>query len=182
MLKDILLNTSAAKILSFLTLHKDASFYDKEFSEKTGVSRGMANKLLNQFLKAGLVERERRGRMWFYFLSDTPLFKHFRIFENMVELSDLTNALKPVSKRIVLYGSMARGEDTIESDIDLFIITDDKGKVHKAIREFEAQREVKPVLNTPIEYATSRKTDKAFYEEVAKGIVLFNKEADEQRL
>ena len=182
MLKDILLDTAANKILSFLTLHKDGSFYDKEVSERTGLSRGITNTLLNQFYEYGLVTRERRGRMWFYSLSESPLFKHFRIYENLVDLSDLTNALKSIAIRIILFGSAARGEDTVDSDIDLFVITTDKDKAFKAIREFKTEREIKPVINTPTEYATSRKVDKAFYEEVAKGIVLFEKEADEQRL
>lgn len=182
MLKDILLDTAANKILNFLTLHKGGSFYDKEVSERTELSRGITNTILNQFYENGLVTRERRGRMWFYSLSDNPLFKHFRIYENLVELSDLTNDLKSVSKRIILFGSTANGIDTSESDIDLFILTEEKDKVSQQIRKFESKREIKPVIQSALEYATSRKVDKAFYEEVAKGIVLFEKETDEQRL
>ncbi|MBS3909945.1 MAG: nucleotidyltransferase domain-containing protein [Actinobacteria bacterium] len=182
MLKDILLNTAANKVLGFLTLHQDASFYDKEVSEKTGVSRGMTNMVLRQFFDAGLLEREKRGRMWFYTLSTNPLFKYYRVYENLVNLENLVKALKPISQRVILFGSTAKGEDTAESDIDLFILTTHKDGVLKAIREYDIEREIKPVLQTPSEYAVSRKKDKAFYGEVAKGIVLFNKEPDEQRL
>lgn len=173
MLKGILLNTSANKIISFLTLHSGTSFYDKEISERTGVSRGMTNRLLNQFLRIGLVSRERRGRMWFYSLTKTPLFKYYRIYENLGELTELVSALKPVSQKIIFYGSAAYGEDTAESDIDLFILTEQKDKVLKEIRVFKTEREIKPVVQTATEYATSRRKDKAFYEEVAKGITLF---------
>jgi predicted nucleotidyltransferase len=182
MLKDILLNTAANKVLGFLTLHQDASFYDKEVSEKTGVSRGMTNMILRQFFDAGLLEREKRGRMWFYTLSTNPLFKYYRVYENLVNLEDLVKALKPISQRIILFGSTAKGEDTAESDIDIFILATRKDEALKAIREYDIEREIKPVLQTPSEYAVSRKKDKAFYDEVAKGIVLLNKEPDEQRL
>ncbi len=182
MLRDILLDTSANKIISFLTLHADTSFYDKEISQETGLSRGITNRLLNQFLKSGLVTRERRGRMWFYSLSKSPLFKYYRIYENLVELADLVNALGPISRKVILYGSTAFGTDTAKSDIDLFIITDQKNEVLKAIRDFKSEREIKPVIQTATEYAVSRKKDKVFYEQVSKGITLFEKEIDEQRL
>lgn len=182
MLKDKLLNTSANKILSFLTLHEGTSFYDKEISEQTGLSRGITNRLLNQFFKSGLVTRERRGRMWFYSLSKNPLFKYYRIYENLVDLTDLVNSLKSVSQRIILYGSAAQGTDTAQSDIDLFVLTDEKDKVLKGIRSYKSEREIKPVIQTATEYAISRKKDKAFYEQVSKGITLFEKEANEQRL
>lgn len=181
MLPDILINTSANKILSFLTLHEGISFYDKEISEQTGLSRGITNRLLNQFLKSCLITRERRGRMWFYSLSKNPLFKFYRIYENLVNLTDLVNSLKSISQRIILFGSTAQGTDTAESDIDLFIITDEKDKAFKEIREFKSEREIKPVIQTATEYAISRKKDKAFYEQVSKGITLFEKEANEQR-
>jgi predicted nucleotidyltransferase len=182
MLKRLLLNTSANKILNFLTLHPETSFYDKEISERAGVSRGMTNRLLNEFLKIGLVSRERRGKMWFYFLNKTPLFKYYRIYENLVELTELVNTLKPFSQKIILYGSTASGEDTAESDIDLFILTEQKDKVLKEIRAFKTEREIKPVVQTVSEYVISKKKDKAFYEEVSKGITLFEKEINEQRL
>jgi predicted nucleotidyltransferase len=181
MLKDILLDTAANKILSFISLNKENSFYDKEISEKTGLSRGITNTLLNQFFESRLIERERRGRMWFYSLSDNPIFKYYRIYENLVDLEDLFSALKQTTQRIILFGSTARGEDTAGSDIDLFVLTINKNAALKAIREFKTEREIKPVIQTSSEYAVSRKIDKAFYEEVAKGIIIYSKEPDEQR-
>lgn len=182
MMREILLGTSANKIISFLSLRPDISFYDKEISEWTGVSRGRTNLLLNQFLRIGLVSRERRGRMWFYSLSKTPLFKYFRIYENLVELTELVNVLKPLSQKIILYGSAASGEDTAESDVDLLVVTERKDKVLQKVQSFKIEREVRPVIQTASEYATSRKKDRTFYEEVVKGITLFEKEVDEQRL
>ena len=182
MLKSTLLDSTANKIMSFLTLHSEMSFYDKEISEQTGISRGMTNRLLNQFLKIGLVSRERRGRMWFYSLNRTPLFKYYRIYENLIELTELMNTLKPFVQKVILFGSAASGEDTAESDIDLLVIAEQKDKVLKEIRAFKTEREVKPIVQTVSEYAVSRKKDKVFYEEIARGITLFEKEIDEQRL
>lgn len=182
MLPELLLKTSAYRILSFLTFHPSDSFYDKEISEKTGVSRGATNQVLNDFFKNNLVTREKRGKMWLYTLSDQPLVKYFRIYENLVELTELKNHLFPIAKRLILFGSAAQGEDTSASDIDLFVISDQPDDVFSKIRTFKFERELKPIVRTPLEYATSQNKDKAFYEQVERGITLFEKEADEERL
>lgn len=172
MLPDILLKHKAYKILSFLSLYPEKSFYDKEISELSGVSRGATNQILKSFLETGLVTRERRGKMWLYRITNRPLFKYFRIFENLVTLSDLVQNISPYAKRIILFGSATSGEDTMESDIDLFIITDKKNDVLEVIRRLESQRKISPVIKTPLEYATEMKKNKVFYSEVSQGIVL----------
>ena len=64
-LPELLAKTKAHQILSFLTLHPDQSFYDKEISERAGVSRGATNQVLNDFFKNNLVKREKRGNRGF---------------------------------------------------------------------------------------------------------------------
>ncbi len=182
MLRDILLNTAAHKIMRFLTLHRDSSFYDKEISEQAGLSRGMANQLLNQLLEAGVVARERRGRMWFYHLNDSPLVPQYRIFENIVMLNELVHDLKPFVKRIVLFGSAAKGGDTTDSDIDLFIISAEQDRVLDVILQLEGEQVINPVIHTSVEYATARRKNKGFYKQVEAGLILYEEEADEQRL
>lgn len=179
MLSELLLKTSANKIFSFLTLHGESSFYDKEISEQSGVSRGATNQILNEFFKKNLVTRERRGKAWFYSVSDQPLVKYFRIYENLSNLCELVNQLRPIARRVILFGSAAKGTDTAESDVDLFVLTDNSRQVESTIQEYDIGREIKSVVLTPIEYATSQGKDKAFYEEVNKGIVLFEGEGDE---
>jgi len=181
MLPEILAKTKAHQILNFLTLHPDKSFYDKEISERADVSRGATNQILNDFFKNNLVMREKRGKAWFYTPRDQPLIKYFRIYENLVQLAELVNNLQPVARRIVLYGSAAQGTDTSDSDIDLFILTDDRESVNKTVHNFASDREIKPVVESPVDFAVAQSKDKAFFDQVARGIVLYEKEADEQR-
>lgn len=182
MLPELLAKTKAHQILSFLTLHPDQSFYDKEISERAGVSRGATNQVLNDFFKNNLVIREKRGKAWFYTISDQPIVKHFRIYENLLHLAELVNQLRPIVKRVVLFGSAARGIDTSESDMDLFILADDQKSVSKAVSGFASEREIKPVIMSPVDFAVAQSKDKAFFDQVARGIALYEKEVDEQRL
>lgn len=120
--------------------------------------------------------------MWFYSLNHSPLISVYRTYENLVELNDLVMVLKPLTQRIILFGSTAKGGDSAESDMDLFVISENKNKVMSTIRSYNIDREIKPVVQTPVEYAVARAKDKAFYEQVEAGLKLYEEEADEQRL
>jgi predicted nucleotidyltransferase len=45
-----------------------------------------------------------------------------------MEINTLIQRLKETSSRIILFGSCATGEDTADSDIDIFIETQNKGQ------------------------------------------------------
>lgn len=175
MLTELLLQPRAYRILRFLSLHPDAPAYDKEISEKTGVSRGSTNQILRDFLENGLVSRERRGKMWLYSLADGPLVRSFRVFENLINMAPLVSALEGSATRVILYGSAASGTDTAESDLDLFVIADDPDSISAAIRRFQGDRPITPVIQTPEEYAASLTSDAGFMTEVKRGLTLLDK-------
>lgn len=103
----------------------------KEISRKVGIAHTSIRKNLILLEKKGFIEKrtEKRGTRKF------PLFKAKRekLFQREKKVSNLQNILdsnlisfleKECSPRcIVLFGSYARGEDTEESDIDLFLET-----------------------------------------------------------
>ncbi|RJQ55131.1 MAG: hypothetical protein C4521_02835 [Actinobacteria bacterium] len=178
----LFLKTRPYRVWSFLTLHPDTPLYGKQISEATGVSRGATNQILNDLLKEGVVSRQRYGKMWLYLPAARPLVQRFRVFENLVRLQDLVSALSKTSARVILYGSAAEGTDTADSDIDLFVVSEQPDKAGADIRKFESDREIRPVIMKPAEYSVARTKDKAFIEEVKRGIVLFERETDEQRL
>jgi predicted nucleotidyltransferase len=82
-----------------------------------------------------------------------------------------------VCRKIVLYGSCATGEDTNESDIDLFIVTENKAKVLNEIRKETKRlgREIKPVIVRVEEYLAMRNKKEVLLEELNKGIMLWEK-------
>jgi predicted nucleotidyltransferase len=178
----LFLKTRPYRVWSFLTLHPDEPSYGKQISEATGVSRGATSQILNEFLAQGLVTRERQGKMWLYTPKPHPIVGHFRTFENLIMLTSLTGELARVSRRVILFGSAAEGTDTAESDIDLFVISEQPQEAAAVIRAFRSERRIAPVIQTLAEYSQARTTDKAFIEEVNRGLVLFGRDVDEQRL
>lgn len=75
----------------------------------------------------GLIEGTRVARAIIYKVNrGNQLIKSFRVFENILEVNSLINLLKQYCRKIILFGSYARGEDTTESDMDLFIEADEE--------------------------------------------------------
>lgn len=53
--------------------------------------------------------------------------------KNTVLVQPLVNKIKDLSKEIILFGSSSRGEDSGESDIDLFVLSHDPETIKKTV-------------------------------------------------
>ena len=170
----ILFFSNCQKILSFLIRNPDKEYFDREVSKLTGVSRAGTNFALRDLAKAGLILREKRGKMYFYKASSANIIiKYIKILQNITFLFPLIEKLKKSSLRIVLYGSAAKGENTDESDIDIFIMSRDPDKVEKVIFRDKLREKIQYVIRTPNDFIKSKKMNSIFYKEVEKGIVLW---------
>ena len=87
-----------------------------------------------------------------------------------------------MAEKCVLIGSAAIGTHSGEREHDLVVIARKTEEASKQIRKYESEREIAPVVQSPEEYVTARSSDKVFYNRVAEGITLYEKEPDEQRL
>jgi predicted nucleotidyltransferase len=95
--------------------------------------------------------------------------------------------LKNASNRIVLYGSCAQGIDTSESDVDLFVVSNNKDKVLEAINNFKFPRgfediRIQAIVKTPVELLEMKGPEQAFIGEVERGTVLWERVASESRV
>ena len=95
----------------------------------------------------------------------------------MLDLNGLVSRIQKISNKIVLYGSCATGEDTSESDIDLFIISREKSRILNEIRKEAGvmKREIKAVIVSGEEYLLMRNKKEELLGELDKGIVLWEK-------
>lgn len=176
--KERLLNRVPLKIFSYLCKVIHSPHYEREIARAIGVSIGATSQTLNLLLNIGLVTREKKGQLNLYrVVADDPLVREFKIFENILDLRQLVLNLGKLSNKIVLYGSCAKGEDTVESDIDLFIISGEKEKLRSEIKKFVEilDREIRPVIVSIEEYLSLRNKKEAFLEEVEGGIILWEK-------
>lgn len=180
--KDLLFNRVPLQIFSFLTKQRvGQNIYGKKLADALEISQGGARTILKQFTSLGILEGKAIGKAIVYNIKHTsPLVKYFRIFENLLELNELVENLRQYCRKIILFGSCSRGDDTHDSDIDLFIVADDElfEIIRKEISEYNIDREIKPIICNALELIQMEKDDKIFLNEANKGIVLWGGEIE----
>lgn len=174
-LLSVFVNTAEQKILNFLAQNTGRSFFDKEVAQKTGVSRGATNQTLKDLTGSKLIFKETRGRMNFYQANAAnPVLKAFKVLENIIRISSMIEKLKEKSEKIILFGSASRGENYKDSDIDIFVLTHDAKEAAEIIKKFPF-KSLRPIFKAPSEFAIVEKKDRIFYQEIIKGVTLWEK-------
>lgn len=166
------------KVLYMFHEHPMQEVHEREVVRRTGISEGSANNMLRKLSEVGILERNVKGRMVFYSLNlKNALSRQLKILFNVYSLNELVNKLKQYSKKIILFGSCSEGTDTDESDIDLFILTNDRGKITSEINAYqEIERQISPVIVNSTEFVELRKNDKPLYDRILKGLSLWETE------
>ena len=176
-MNNILLSTAAQQIWDFLCRHPQEAFFSAEVAKRTLLSKGGVNQILRTMARQGLLQTEKKGRMVFYRVdSKSPLIKQFKVFRNVILAGELIKKIKTFSEKIILFGSCARGEDTPESDLDIFVVSREKDKIGKLVTLQKDGRKVQWVIKTPQEFIVLDKKEPVFYEEIQRGVNLWEKE------
>ncbi|MEA3463767.1 MAG: nucleotidyltransferase domain-containing protein, partial [Patescibacteria group bacterium] len=85
----------------------------------------------------------------------------------------LIKKIKDDCINIVLFGSASRGEQTANSDIDLFILTHDPEAIKSKIAKIKNKLIIQPIIKTPNQWSELEIKEPEFYNEVKQGIKLF---------
>lgn len=127
-LADILLTPRQQKMLAPMLLNPGQSYRLSELLALSGAGRGASQKHIDNFVRAGLLQEERRGNQRCLQINqDFPLYKDLRsICLKTFGLSEVLKvALEPLSSQITeafIFGSVASNTDRADSDIDLMVI------------------------------------------------------------
>ncbi|MDP2938548.1 MAG: nucleotidyltransferase domain-containing protein [Candidatus Omnitrophota bacterium] len=168
------LTRSEQIILKFFATHSGATLYESEIAKSIQISAGSANQSLKELSKKEMVSLEKRGNMNFYSLNlDNPLVRQFKITQTISELNSLINKLKPLSKRVILFGSCAEGIDTENSDIDIAIVSQEEQEVRKLIKQQKTTREIQSLIFNSKDFLALPDKDKPLYERIQKSIILW---------
>lgn len=178
-IRKLLFHSTPLKIFSFLSMHQGKTFSAREISKQTKSSKGATSQTLRVLLELDILSREQKGNLFLYNLcSDSFVLKQFKIFENLLGLKALIKKIQPFCSQIILFGSCADGSNSENSDVDLFIKSEYKNQVRKLISQYDTDDfKIRPVIQDSLEIISSQKTDKAFFEQVRKGITLWEGKA-----
>jgi predicted nucleotidyltransferase len=147
-------------VLSLLLLHSGMEFYQRDIADQTGHALLAVQKALERIEQAGLLRIRKSGnRVYYRGNAEHPAFEDIRqmLIKTVGIAEPFREALEPLSGKIraaFIYGSIAQGRETPESDIDLFIVGDIGTKeVVKQVGSLAGKlgREVNPVVFPPEE-------------------------------
>lgn len=164
------------RVLGILYGNPDRSFFAREVMALAHSGAGAVQRELADLAAAGLVKVSSQGNQKHYQANETaPVFSELRgLVLKTFGLADvLRDALAPLASRIdaaFVFGSVAKGEDTARSDIDVMIISDalGYGDVFGALEPaaITLGRPVNPTVYTNAQLSKRAKQDNAFVQRV----------------
>jgi len=181
-LADVLFGRTRGAILALLYGHADQSFYTRQIARELDASVGAIQRELETLAKIGIIKRSSVGNQVFYQVNkDAPVFPEMRSLVNKTvgAVSVLRTALEPISDQIVVafvYGSVAREEETAQSDIDLMIIgkaTLDDVLSHLSAIEKKVGRVINPTVYSAAEFRSKLLSGNHFLNSLTKGKKVF---------
>ena len=138
---------------------------------KLKISKGLVSKYLDVLLREGIAKKS-NGK---YLIVDSPITKAAKILLNITSID--TGIFKKFDfvEAAGLYGSCAKGENTDESDVDLWIkikdVSDEKAASLTAVMNKKI-RNVKPLFLTTKKIEKMEKNDILFHHSLSFGSVV----------
>jgi predicted nucleotidyltransferase len=153
----LLFGGTRGQILALLFLQPEQSFYLREISRITGISPGTLHRELGALEEVGLVSKASVGnQVRFQAERRSPVFPELAtLLKKTFGLVDvLREALEAFASSIevaAVFGSVARGEERRDSDVDLLVIGDiDFTKLVLTLQAPQQRlgREINPVVHS----------------------------------
>jgi predicted nucleotidyltransferase len=181
-LADLLFGRTRGAILALLFGHADQSFYTRQIAREVDASVGAVQRELENLSKVGLIVRNSVGSQVFYQANrDAPIFRemHGLVNKTVGIFSVLRSALHPLAKRVLVafvYGSVAREEETAQSDVDLLVVG--KATLEEVLSrlstvEKSIRRPINPTVYSVAEFKSKLASGNHFLTAVLKGQKVF---------
>ena len=181
-LADLLFGQTRGAILALLYGRADQSFYTRQIAREVDASVGAVQRELENLSKVGLIVRTSLGSQVFYQANrDASIFREMQSLVKKTTgiFSVLRSALHPLATRILVafvYGSVAREEETAQSDVDLMVVGKATlGEVLSRLSTVEKTigRPINPTVYSVAEFKSKLTTGNHFLTAVLKGQKVF---------
>jgi len=181
-LTETLLGKTRRSILSVLYGHADETFYLRQLVRVAGGGTGAVQRELKALAEAGIIRRIGKGRQ-VYYQANAQCAVYPELKSLIMKTAGMGDALRmavmPLAERIrvaFIYGSVARGGERRESDVDLFVVGDvTLAEVVKTLSPIQLtlNREINPTVYPVEEFRTKRAAGHHFITSVLEGAKVF---------
>jgi len=164
---------SPLTILNYL-IEKKNEAHVRDISRKSGLSLGFVSRILNGLANDDLIILQKKGRMKFYRVNAAnPIIKQYKILRTLSLIMPAIRKIRSNTRRIILFGSSARGENVPESDIDLFVLTSEPGLIKKQISK---KIKISAIIMDSEEFDSLKNKDMPLYSRIIRGITIWENE------
>jgi len=178
---------AVAQIKDYFFQHPTTTIHLRELARQTGLSPPAVKRGAERLVKEGLLRREKGRAVTNFQAKDDERFRSEKQAWNINQLftSGLIDHLEEALAHptIILFGSYARGEDWEESDIDLFLITDEQRELHLTAYENKLKRTIQTFIHATTAFQELCANNPELMNNVLNGLTLrgFVKVLDEIR-
>jgi len=188
-IENILGTKVKVKILRVLSESRTA-FSMQNIKNETELSLGIIHKALKDLGEEKIILKikgSRKERL-FKFNAENPfahtIFELFRIEKTVQRkeivflhswniLESAVAKIKQKSKLIILFGSQARGDATLRSDIDLFVISKKSSQeILDALRDMNSRNKINPAVLSLDSFKSEIKNNTLFYKNIKSDSIL----------
>ncbi len=182
LISSALFGKTRRKVLGLFFSHPDESYYLRQTARLTGIAPGTVQRELKRLAGAGILTRSGRGQRQHYRANrNCPVFSELKSL--MIKTAGLADELRrflaPLSDKLefaAVYGSLAKGTATANSDVDLLIVGEvDELELHRRISRAESKlsRPVNYTLLDRKEFDRRRQANGGFLNRVLKQPLIF---------
>jgi len=167
-----------AKALGWFLSHPDERFFVRQLESLLGEDSTNLSRELARLSALGILAHQSEGRQKYYQANRrSPIFSDLQqlVLKTSGVADLLRAALMPLKARIrtaFVFGSVAKGEPSAESDVDLMVVGGvTLRELVSALAEAQRQlgREVNPTIYSPEEFAEKAATGHPFVRDVLRG-------------
>lgn len=149
-------------------LREGGGFGIREVARNTSVSVSSVKEALDFLLSQNILEKKQVGRGYLFNIKDNFLTRSIKILYSLTEINSSGIVQEIIKKNpeilsIILYGSVAKGKDDNNSDIDLLIISRKKTRIPVLQSERLLSREISITSYTYNQWREKAEKDRTFY-------------------
>jgi predicted nucleotidyltransferase len=176
---DALFSSTQRRVLGLLFGQPDRSFFATEIIARVGAGSGAVQRELVKLAGSKLVKVSQKGNQKHYQADPaSPIFAELSaLIRKTVGLADPIRAVLETKRQAIdialIYGSVAKQQDTASSDIDVLLVSDSLTleTVYRMLARAEKElgRKINPTLYTKAEFDKRRSSNNAFLRRVFAG-------------
>lgn len=149
----------------------------REHARLQGITPATSSKYLRQFYKQGILSYRNERNLLLYSAAESLQFRSLKTSWNIERIREaglvqfLVRELRePLA--VFLFGSFAKGENTSESDIDIFVLTATKRSIDVSLFEKQLRTTIQLVVCAPEDIVKLRKKNPHLLNNIVNGIRL----------